>query len=182
VSGRRIVVFGTPAQVVELCERAAAASARVILPTTSVVITGGGWKGGGWKGGGGRSRAELTAFVAEAFALPPESIIDTYSTSEINIVLMSCPHGRYHVPPVVEPVVVDDALTARQGPAVSGVLGILDPFALSYPGFVLTGDLVDLVWSDCPCGLDGWAIVGEICRSADFETKSCSGSLRAVSG
>ena len=58
--------------------------------------------------------------------------------------------------------------------------GFLDPFAICYPGFLITGDLVDLVFDECPCGRKGYALEGEIRRAPGKEVKGCGGIMASV--
>ena len=175
--GVRTLIFGAPFQVQELCERIAAGPRLLPMPPGSLLIS-----GGGWKAHDGRRvpRELLWEQAGQALAIPPDHIIDTYSTTELNCVFMTCPQGRYHVPPLVEPVVLDETYTGRPGSPGTGILGVLDPFALSYPGFIVTEDQVDLVRGVCDCGLAGWHIRGEIHRAPGVQPKGCGGVMAAV--
>jgi hypothetical protein len=172
---RRVMVFGTPFQMLEACSHWLSKGLRLRLAVDSLVVTGGGWKSA--------AKVEPLALqdtIERSLGVPPDRVLDVYSTSECNCVLMRCSEGRYHVPPVVEMVAVDDLLMRISGNDVHGMLAILDPFALSYPGFLLTGDEGRLVRGACACGLDGWAVVGEIRRASGQELKGCAGVMASV--
>jgi hypothetical protein len=77
-------------------------------------------------------------------------------------------------------VVLDEALMGSVGTQGDGLLGFLDPFAMSYPGFVITGDVARLRRGSCPCGLAGWFIDREIQRAPGREVKGCGGVLASV--
>ncbi len=174
---RRVVIFGAPFQLRALCNWLRAAVGRLPLTIDSLVISGGGWK----RFDGQRiPPAALRQELQEALAVQPRQVIDTFSTAELNCVFMTCAEGLYHLPPLVEPVVLDDDLSGAIGTEGSGVLGILDPFAMSYPGFIITGDHVHLTRRDCACGLSGWCIEGEIRRAAGQEIKGCGGVMGSV--
>ena len=119
----------------------------------SCVVTGGGWKGSG----GGEVR-DLLDRAAAALGVDRTKCLDTYSWSELNTFLLSCPHDRYHVPPVVEAMVVDDLLRPVEGDA-DGRLAVLDPMAASYPGMIATSDFVRLRHDACPCGRAGQTLL-----------------------
>lgn len=175
--GVRILIFGAPFQVQELCERIAADPGLLAMPPGSLLLT-----GGGWKAFDGRRvpRERLWEQAGQALAIPADHIIDTYSTTELNCVFMTCSQGHYHIPPLVEPVVLDEAYTGRPGTPGRGILGLLDPFALSYPGFIVTQDQVDLARGVCACGLAGWHLRGEIHRAPGVQPKGCGGVMAAV--
>jgi len=42
---------------------------------------------------------------------------------------------------------------------------VLDPFALSYPSFIATGDTVRVCRDRCACGLAGQTLLGPIVRA-----------------
>jgi Acyl-protein synthetase, LuxE len=174
---RPVLIFGAPFQIKWLCEALRNRGETLDAPPGSTVVTGGGWKS---FGGERIAQAELRRLVREAFGIDRDRFIDAYSTTELNCTLSSCREGRYHVPPLIEPVVLDEALMGAAGQEGNGTLGFLDPFAVSYPGFVITGDQGRLARGRCPCGLSGWFIDGEIERSADAEIKGCGGVLASV--
>jgi Acyl-protein synthetase, LuxE len=174
---RRLLVFGAPAYVAQACRRILAAGPGLRLAPGSVVLTGGGGKGREPDG-----RDALGRLVLAALGVADGSLVDAYSAAELNVVLMSCPSGRYHVPPTVEVVVLDELLMGCDGEPATGTLGFLDPFALSYPGFVIPGDRATLSRAPCPCGLAGASIVGEIARAAGLEARGCAGVATPVLG
>jgi len=60
-----------------------------------------------------------------------------------------------------------------------GFFGFLDPLAVSYPGFLISGDYVRMIDGECSCGLDGPAIV-EIGRAKTKEIKGCGGIMSSL--
>ena len=107
-------------------------------------------------------------------------IFEGYSMTELNVSLMRCAGGRYHIPPLVQAVVYDAALMPMSGKDLTGTFGYLDPFATSYPGFIITGDQIHLANEKCSCGRIGPAIVGEIGRAPGREVKGCGGIMSAM--
>jgi hypothetical protein len=176
-AGRGVWLFGAPYQVKELCARAEAARAPQLAPGSVVTL------GGGWKSFEGErvGRAGLAAAIERALGVGQARVMEAYSMVELNSPLMCCEAGRFHVPPLLEPVVYDEALVPQQaGPEVTGIFGFLDATATSYPGFVVTGDEVQLVRERCPCGLVGPAISGEVRRAPGRELRGCGGVLATV--
>jgi hypothetical protein len=168
---RQLLVFGAPAAVAHLCIAMLEAGRHLTLPDDALLVTGGGWKAG-WAG----TRPEdFPQLLEDALGLAARQVMDVYGLSECNAYLLRCAEGRYHVPPVLEAAVVDEDLRARPGTDVTGLIALLDPFAFSYPGFLLTGDWGRLVRTACRCGLEGPGFVGEIVRAPGQEAKGCAG-------
>ena len=178
-AGRRVLVFGAPYHVERLCRELGTLGGGIALPAGSAVVTGGGWKS---FAGARIPRAELARLAADSLGLSPNAMIDAYSTAELNCALVSCREGSYHIPPLIEPVLLDEALRGEIGATGYGTLGFLDPFATSYPGFIITGDRAQLVDERCACGLTGFAIVGDIERAPREEVKGCGGVMASVAG
>jgi hypothetical protein len=174
---RKALVFGAPFQVKRLAEWLLSGPGPLALEPGSIVVTGGGWKS---FGGERLARPELLRLVREALGIGDDGCIDAYSTSELTATLRTCAHGGYHVPPLVEAVVLDEALTGRLGEGGHGALAFLDPFAVSYPGFVITGDEATLVSDGCLCGLHGPFLSGEIRRAQGLEIRGCGGVLESM--
>jgi hypothetical protein len=175
--GRPLLVFGAPFQVQRLCRRIASREGRLAAPEGSLLVTGGGWKA---FSGERIARGQLTALVAETLGIPARRCIDSYSTAEINASLVTCREGRYHVPPLLEAVILDEALRGVLEAPGEGLLGFLDPFATSYPGFVVTGDRATLAFGVCGCGRSGAFIDGEIERAPGAEIRGCGGLLGSI--
>ncbi len=174
---RKLLVFGPPFLVRWLCERIEGEAGRLPTVPGSLVVTGGGWKS---FRGESLPRGELLRLIQRTLGVAPESCIDAYSTSELNCTFRTCRKGRYHVPPLVEPVVLDEAMTGSLDGEGSGTLAFLDPFALSYPGFVITGDHGTLRQGRCECGYPGPFLEGEIRRAEGMEVRGCGGVLESL--
>src|SRR5262245_43594747 len=176
--GHPLLLFGAPFQARRFCERIASSpEGRLPAAPGSVLVTGGGWKA---FTGERLPRPELLRLVAETLGLTPAQCIDSYSTCELNAALSSCGHGRYHVPPLLEAVVLDEALTGVLGRPGEGMLAFLDPFALSYPGFLIAGDRATLDFGSCGCGRSGAFVEGEIERAPGAEVRGCGGVLGSI--
>jgi hypothetical protein len=174
--GQKVFIFGAPHQFRELCAVMSEHGRRISLKKGSLALFGGGWKS---FTGETLEREVLASMLADAFDLPPERIIEGYSMTEISVLLIRCDYGRFHIPPLIEPVLFDDALDPIEGKDVSGSFGFLDPMAWCYPGFIISGDYVHMVDGPCECGLTGPAIT-DIGRARNREVKGCGGIMGSV--
>jgi len=175
--GRAVWLFGAPHQVKMLCTVMQAIGSAPLGPGSVVTL------GGGWKSFEDQrvDRAVLCELIHAALGVPPARVLEAYAMVELNTPLMRCPTGRYHVPPLLEPWLFDEALLPLEpGHDVTGTFGFMDPTATSYPAFLVTGDEVRLVREHCPCGLVSPAIVGEVRRAAGHEARGCGGILATV--
>jgi hypothetical protein len=175
--GLRALVFGAPFQIRRLCQQFKAFGLAIELPDDSVVSSGGGWKSFSNER---VSRRALLELINETLGVAPARFIDAYSTAEINCAFLSCEFGHYHIPPLIEAVVLDEAYTGHVGRSGVGLLGFLDPFATSYPGFIVTGDMATLAFGACDCGLTGAYLDGEVQRAVGKEIKGCGGVMAAT--
>jgi len=174
---RKVKIFGAPFQMKQLCERMIKTGKTIkVLPQSTVSF------GGGWKTFEGEKidREELIGLIKEALGVEDRYIFEGFAMTEMNVSMMRCPGGRYHVPPLIEPVIYDQSLSPMRGKNLTGTFGYLDPFATSYPGFIITGDSVMLVDEACSCGRVGPAIVGEVTRAPGKEVKGCGGIMGAM--
>jgi hypothetical protein len=175
-TGRRLLIYGGPPAVAWFCTQAHERGEDVALPPDTLLVTGGGWKGARADDPASSSPAALGELIGRSLGITAERWVDVYGMSECNAYLLRCQSGRYHVPPVLEMFVVDDDLTPLSGPDVTGTIALLDPFAFSYPGFLLTGDRGRLVTAPCPCGLAGPGFLDGITRAPQQELKGCAGA------
>lgn len=179
-AGQKVFIFGTTHQYKELCDDLAARGQPLALRPGSLVLFGGGWKS---FRGVPIPREQLLALMTEQLGLPPARILEGYSMTELNAFMLRCEHGRFHIPPLIEPVLFDEEmqpLAGAPGPAEArGLLGFLDPLATAYPGFLISGDEVRMVSGECACGLAGPAVL-EIRRAGFRELKGCGGIMASL--
>jgi len=119
------------------------------------VITGGGWK------------------THEEDKIP----MDMFRANIENV----CPEGHYlHLPPtIVYPMVLDEHLKPV-GYEESGRFAFIDPLANSYPGCIITGDIVKL-YESCPvCGRTGPVLEPEVRRATGEEIRGCAEEMRRL--
>jgi hypothetical protein len=174
--GQKVFIFGTTHQYKELCETIASHDLQISLKDGSLVLFGGGWKS---FTGERISRQELVTMMAVNLNLPSDRILEGYSMTEMNAFTLRCDHGRFHIPPTIEPILFNQDLSPMEGNDLHGIFGFLDPLAISYPGFIISGDEVHYVDGDCPCGLRGPAVT-KIGRASAKEVKGCGGIMASI--
>ncbi len=165
---QKVIIFGPPSGLSSLVDELARASTQVELPAGSCVVTGGGWKHGLLQ-----DLDSLLDAASTLLGIDRRRCVDAYSTAELNTVFVSCANHRYHVPPVVEAVVVDDLLRPLDEDENAGRLALFDPFARSYPSLLATSDYVILRADPCPCGLAGQTLLAPITRLKDAPPRGC---------
>jgi hypothetical protein len=124
--------------------------------------------------------------IFETFNIAPERICRAYGMQEINTTSVQCRHGRYHVPPWVVLLLLDEAgETLISPPATGEAEGRAAFFDLSMDGRwggVISGDKRRATWQPCVCGNRSPSIGPDIRRYADLaggEKIACSGTIDA---
>jgi hypothetical protein len=175
-AGRPILLYAPPFQLLDLCQRMEARGERIAPQPLAALLTGGGWKSFEDQR---IAREELLAYAEDRLGFQPHQMHEGYGQSECNSHFNRCAHGRFHATPLSMPLVFDANGDVMPKGGV-GRYGFSDPFITSYPGFVISGDEVELVDERCPCGLTGPAIIGEIRRAKGQEMKGCGGVMAAT--
>ena len=141
--------------------------------------------------GGGLKRAQLPddyqQFVHETFNIPPGRHFQNYSMQELNSAMPKCQKGgRYHVPPWIVPLILNQDGDALMPPSGEGEIeGRAAFFDLSLDGRwggVITGDKISLDYRPCACGNAGPSIRDTIVRYADLggdDKIGCAGTVDA---
>ncbi|WP_425825259.1 hypothetical protein [Streptomyces fractus] len=140
--------------------------------------------------GGGLKRAQLPddyqAFVHDTFGIPAERNFQNYSMQEVNSGMPKCRGGdRYHVPPWVVPLVLDESgehLLPHGSGEVEGRAAFFDLSLDGRWGGVITGDRISLTLDPCACGAAGPSIRDDIVRYADLagdDKIGCAGTVDA---
>jgi hypothetical protein len=175
--GQKALVFGAPYLVKELCDKIVASGAPLQLPAGSIVGYGGGWKS---FDGERLSEPALRSLIERALGVTAPFVVEAYSMTEIGALMMKCEHGRFHVPPHLETIILDARLEpVPDADDAAGILAVMDPFAVSYPGFLITGDAVHRTRRPCECGLAGETFLS-VGRAAGAEIKGCGGIMATV--
>ena len=142
------------------------------------VLTGGGWKIYEDK------RMPVEEFrkkVQEFFGIPSQNCLDLYAMVEGNGFMVHCPEGHYlHVPTTYFHPMVLDENGEPVGYGEEGRFAFLDALALSYPGFIMTGDKVKLL-EECPgCDRTTPVLEPEIERIRGEEIRGCAEEMRRM--
>lgn len=142
------------------------------------VITGGGWKTHE------DEKIPMKKFrenVEKVLGIPEKNQIDLYTMVESNWHAIQCPEGHYlHLPPsIVYPIVLDESMQQVDF-GESGRFGFIDPLANSYPGCIITGDIVKL-HEQCPvCERVGPVLEPEVRRATGEEIRGCAEEMRRL--
>jgi hypothetical protein len=142
------------------------------------VLTGGGWKAYE------DHRVPVVEFrkeVEEVLGIPEHYCLDLYGMVEGNGWMAQCPEGHYlHLPyNYYKGMVLDDEYKTT-GYGEWGRYAFLDGAALSYPGFIISGDKVRML-EHCPiCDRPGPVLEPEIKRAAGEEIRGCAEELRKM--
>jgi hypothetical protein len=142
------------------------------------VLTAGGWK---IHENARFPHADFRKQVQNVLGIPEARCLDLYGLCESNGFMMQCPEGHYlHAPyTYLKPLVLDDALMPV-GYGEWGHFAFLDALAQSYPGFIISGDLVRLL-ERCPvCDRPGPVFEPEVHRAKGEEVRGCAEQLRRI--
>ncbi len=142
------------------------------------VLTGGGWKIYEDK------RLPVEVFrerVGKILGIPPHNCLDLYAMVESNGFLVHCPEGHYfHIPKNYFHVRVIDDEGEDVAYGEEGRFAFLDSIAMSYPGFISTGDKVR-IHEECPvCGREGPVLEPEVERIKGEEIRGCAEEMRRI--
>jgi hypothetical protein len=140
--------------------------------------------------GGGLKRAVLPPdyqeFVYETFNIRPERNFQNYSMQELHTGMPKCQKGgRYHLPPWLVPLVVDqagDQLLPIVNDEYEGRAAFFDLSIDGRWGGVISGDKVSIDFRPCACGHKGPSIRDNVVRYADLEGDDkigCAGTVDA---
>lgn len=145
-----------------------ATNKKVKLDKNSHIITLGGWKR---FSGQMISRVDFNNLCIEHLGVEKSQIRDMYALVESNVVAIDDEHGVKHVSPFIHFSVRDPKqLDKEMELGETGQLAILDPLAVSTPGFILTEDLVRLLPKEDESGRNGQRVqyVMRLPKSTEF--------------
>jgi hypothetical protein len=125
-------------------------------------------------------------FICETLNLTPERICQAYGMQEISTTAIRCKAGRYHMPPWVMLLLLDESGEHLIEPATGGELeGRAAFFDLSLDGRwggVISGDKIRATWEPCACGNRSPSVNEDIQRYADLASGdkiACAGTIDA---
>jgi hypothetical protein len=139
---------------------------------------------------GGLKRVQLPPnyreFVLETLNLAPERLCQAYGMQELNTTAVRCKAGRYHMPPWMMLLLLDESGDHLIEPETRGELeGRAAFFDLSLDGRwggVISGDKIRATWAPCSCGNRSPSVNEDIQRYADMtggDKIACAGTIDA---
>jgi hypothetical protein len=144
LSGRRVFVMGPWMLLYDFAKKGLAEGKKCKLAPNSIFQTGGGGKGmvvpDDWADVTGR-------FFGAGFKW-------VYGFNELTALSLKCEHDRYHIVPWAIPLVLDPETSKplpRSGVQV-GRAAFFDVAINGIWGGIISGDKVEIDWSECPCG------------------------------
>ncbi|MCL2292106.1 MAG: hypothetical protein FWC30_03425 [Candidatus Bathyarchaeota archaeon] len=171
-SYRDIMVIGAPIMFTELHKYFLQNNISLDYGDKIFVITAGGWKKNEGKA---LTKEKFRSLCKDMFLnITDDRIRDAFNMVELNTVLPECECGSKHVPLWVDVFAInlDTYKVAAVGEV--GLLGFLDASPISYPGFVMSGDLGRITHvNNCPCGRNG-VCVDIVRRVNTIESRGCA--------
>lgn len=136
-------IIGPPFLISRFISFLKATNQKIKLDKNSYIITLGGWKRFSGKM---LSRVDFDNECMEYLGVEKHQIRDIYALVESNVLAIDDENGVKHVSPFIHFSVRDPKQLDREvAIGETGQLAILDPLAVSTPGFILTEDLVRLI-------------------------------------
>ena len=178
--GEKIMFLGQWSMLFKFAEaaRARGLSAKDFSPENAMMVS------GGLKGA--NVPANYKEIVYDTFNLTSERNAHFYSMQEINSHCPQCRAGRFHLPPWLMLLLLDepgDALIdTSAGGEFEGRAAFFDVSADARWGGIISGDKIKVNYGKCACGLPGPTIATDIVRYADLisgDKLSCSGTIDA---
>lgn len=123
-------------------------------------------------------------FIFDTFNIADERVYHFYTMQELNTPFPKCRAGRYHVPPWVLLLPLDEPgeklVDTFSGP-VQARGAFFDLSLEGRWGGVISGDLIDADFGECHCGHQGPTVGPDITRYADLggDKITCSGTIDA---
>jgi hypothetical protein len=175
---RRLAMIGAPYIVWSVMNRLRKQGRRFDLSDRLGILTGGGWK---VYEGYRLPAAEFRQQTQEMLGVLPENCLDLYGMVEGNGWMVHCPEGHYlHVPYTYYKAMIVDENYKPLGYGKRGRFAFLDSAALSYPGFIVTGDVATML-QHCPvCDRPGPVLEPEIQRASGEDMRGCGEEVRRM--
>jgi hypothetical protein len=178
--GEKLMIMGMWAMLYKFAEEARAKgySAKDFRPENAMMVA------GGLKGA--NVPANYKEIVYETFNLAAERNANFYSMQEINTTCPLCPKGRYHVPPWLMLLLLDEPgdnlIDTSAGGEFEGRAAFFDVTMDARWGGIISGDKISANFGRCECGKEGPTIGMNIQRYADLasgDKLTCSGTIDA---
>jgi hypothetical protein len=124
--------------------------------------------------------------IFDTFNLKPENIGLAYGMQEINSTAPRCTAGRYHLPPWLMLLLLDEPgenlIEPPKSGEVEGRAAFFDIAMQGRWGGTISGDKVHATWERCACGARSPSISEDIQRYADLASGdkiACAGTIDA---
>jgi hypothetical protein len=178
-AGEPALFIGTWAPLYLLLQAATARGLAGGVHPESVVLTGGGLKGIVLP-------PDFREDIRRSLALDDSRYLFIYGLSELTTFMPRCNALRYHVPPWLIPMVVDESgekLLTPDGGRLEGRLALFDLSLEGRWGALVTGDKAVLNLRTCRCGRSSPSIDDTITRYGDLpggdDKVTCAGTIDA---
>ena len=139
---------------------------------------------GGWKKLSGEAidKEEFKKKLVDHFGVYKPHIVDIYGFGETNSIAVDfCPNGNMHLSPAVIAVTRDTDTLEVQDYGEEGLMSAWDPTMQSFPGFVISDDIVKLTE---PFECDGCGVISQtvefVGRAAKAELRSCGLKMQQI--
>lgn len=177
--GRKLIISGMFAPILKVAEmvREMGFSGQDFHPDNLMMVA------GGLKGA--EVPADYREQVMEAFNIREGHDFTMYAMQELNGFSPRCRAGRYHVPPWIMLLLLDETGEQLVGQFKGEAEGRAGFFDLSHEGRwggVISGDKIEVDYGKCACGHEGPTIANNIIRFSDLpggDKISCAGSIDA---
>jgi hypothetical protein len=175
----KLIINGFMAGLYEVAEkvRAAGYGGKDFNPL-NILVTGGGLKGAVLP-------PDYREIIRETFNIDKGREFQFYSMQEIPTILPRCAMDRYHAPPNLMVLLLNesgDELIEPNGQEQEGRAAFFDIALDARWGGVITGDKVKVNYGTCGCGHEGPSIASDIVRYSDLpggDKITCAGTVEA---
>ena len=176
----KLMIMGMWGTLVRFAEeaRARGLSAKDFRPENAMMVS------GGLKGA--NVMPNYKEYVYDTFNLSGERNAHFYSMQEINSHCPQCRAGRFHVPPWLMLLLLnengEELVDISGGGEIEGRAAFFDITMDARWGGIICGDKIKVNYGQCGCGLPGPTIALDIVRYADLvagDKLTCSGTIDA---
>lgn len=149
LDGLPIRILGFPHHTVKVIESYTKKFGKLIVPESSFILTGGGWKGFDKLY---KENFDFKNFIEMHTTFDFKNVRDVYSLVEHGVVYLDCENHKKHIPSISQVYVRDPKTLAVLNNNEEGLLQLMTPLFDSYPNLsILTTDF-GYVSSGCSCG------------------------------
>lgn len=124
--------------------------------------------------------------IFDTFNITRERVCHAYGMQECNTTSVRCSHDRYHVPPWLVLMILDEPgenlIPIPDSGEIEGRAAFFDLSMEGRWGGVISGDKIRATWDTCGCGRSSPSIHEDIQRYADMASGdkiACSGTIDA---